>query len=102
MPLRRTGWNAARCQVSEPTPLAAAIKLLYDDERFIAWYRLNFDRLNDIDDDMTYAAIVREYLSDVAAGRERLAPEQRPCGDCGRIEPCRCDTEADEIATGGY
>jgi hypothetical protein len=88
--------------VSEPTPLAAAIKLLDDEERFGAWYRLNVERLDDIDDDMTYAAIVRHYLSDIVAGLERAAPKQRPSGACGRIEPCRCDIEADEIATGGY
>lgn len=82
--------------------LAAAIDLLEDEERFVTWYRLNFDRLNDIDDDMTYAATIRHYLSDVTTGHERLAPEERPCGACGSVGPCRCDVEADEIATGGY
>jgi hypothetical protein len=59
-------------------PLHAAIDLLEDDERFVTWHRLNFDRLNEIDDNMTYAATVRHYLRDVADGFERLAPEERP------------------------
>jgi hypothetical protein len=85
-------------------PLHAAIDLLEDDERFVTWHRLNFDRLNEIDDNMTYAATVRHYLRDVADGFERLAPEERPnaCPHCGSVVACPCDTEADEIATGGY
>ncbi len=28
--------------------------------------------------------------------------EPRACAACGSTSPCRCDVEADEIATGGY
>lgn len=45
---------------------------LADDDRFQQWYRANVEALDEIDEDMTYAAIVAHYLTEV------ILPSGRP------------------------
>lgn len=41
------------------------LDVLADDERYEDWYRANVERLDEIDEDMTHAAVVAHYLVEV-------------------------------------